>query len=99
MTATTLFSLSSGRIVSAAGRHLQTAGGFNRNTLTPGTGATLLPVFQEIKRHHDMREPRPEDDLSEDDYEAAIEAYENALYWAEERAIEEYYENKNKSKR
>ena len=46
-----------------------------------------------------MKEPRPEDFLDEDDYEKAVEAYEDALYWAEERAIEEYYENKNKSKR
>ena len=42
-----------------------------------------------------MKEPRPEDFLTEDDYEAAIEAYENALYWAEERAVEEYYEKKH----
>ena len=46
-----------------------------------------------------MKEPRPEDFLDEDDYEKAVEAYEDALYLAEERAIEEYYENKNKSKR
>ena len=45
-----------------------------------------------------MKEPRPEDFLTEDDYEDAIEAYENALYWAEERAMEEYYEKKNNSK-
>ena len=54
----------------------------------------LLPVFQEIKRHYDMREPRPEDFLTEDDYEAADDAYEAAVYEAEERAIEEYYEKK-----
>lgn len=41
-----------------------------------------------------MREPRPEDFLTEDDYEAAVEAYEAAVYEAEERAIEEYYESK-----
>ena len=39
-----------------------------------------------------MREPRPEDFLTEDDYEAALDAYEAAVYEAEERAIEEYYE-------
>ena len=41
-----------------------------------------------------MREPRPEDFLTEDDYEAALDAYEAAVYEAEERAIEEYYEKK-----
>ena len=41
-----------------------------------------------------MREPRPEDFLTEDDYEAAVDAYEAAVYEAEERAIEEYYEKK-----
>ena len=48
-----------------------------------------------------MKEPRPEDFLTEDDYEAAVEAYEAAVeayeaavYEAEERAIEEYYEKK-----
>ena len=46
-----------------------------------------------------MREPRPEDFLTEDDYEAALDAYEAAVYEAEERAIEEYYESKDKSKR
>ena len=45
-----------------------------------------------------MKEPRPEDYITEDDYEDAIEAYENALYWVEERAMEEYYEKKNNSK-
>ena len=45
-----------------------------------------------------MREPRPEDFLTEDDYEAAVEAYEAAVYEAEERAIEEYYERKNNGK-
>ena len=42
-----------------------------------------------------MREPRPEDFLNEDDYEAALDAYEAAVYEAEERAMEEYYENKS----
>jgi hypothetical protein len=41
-----------------------------------------------------MREPRPEDFLTEDDYEAALDAYEAAVYEAEERAMEEYYEKK-----
>lgn len=42
-----------------------------------------------------MKEPRPEDFLTEDDYEAAVDAYEAAVYEAEERAIEAYYENKS----
>ena len=46
-----------------------------------------------------MKEPRPEDFLDEDDYEKDVEAYEDALYWAEERAMMEYYENKSKSKK
>lgn len=46
-----------------------------------------------------MKEPKPEDFLTEDEYEAALDAYEAAVYEAEERAIEEYYEKKNKSKR
>ena len=54
--------------------------------------------FYELKRHHDMKEPRPEDFLTEDDYEAAVDAYEAAVYEAEERAIEEYYERKTKSR-
>ena len=41
-----------------------------------------------------MKEPRPEDFLTEDDYEAAVDAYEAAVYEAEERATEEYYEKK-----
>ena len=41
-----------------------------------------------------MKEPRPEDFLDEDEYEAAVDAYEAAVYEAEERAIEEYYERK-----
>jgi len=41
-----------------------------------------------------MKEPRPEVFLTEDDYEAALDAYETAVYEAEERAIEEYYEKK-----
>ncbi len=40
------------------------------------------------------KEPRPEDFLNEDDYEAALDAYEAAVYEAEERAMEEYYEKK-----
>ena len=42
-----------------------------------------------------MKEPRPEDFLTEDEYEKAMEAYENAVYWAEERAMEQYYEEKH----
>ena len=45
-----------------------------------------------------MKEPRPEDFLTEDDYEAAVAAYEAAVYEAEELAIEEYYERKTKSR-
>ena len=44
-----------------------------------------------------MREPRPEDFLTEDDYEAAVDAYEAAVYEAEERAIEEYHEKKHRN--
>ena len=46
-----------------------------------------------------MKEPRPEDFLTEDDYEEAVAAYEAAVYEAEEKAMEEYYEKKNKSKK
>jgi hypothetical protein len=60
---------------------------------------TSDPFFQKLKLQHAMKEPRPEDFLTEDDYEEAVAAYEAAVYEAEERAIEEYYENKNKSKR
>ena len=100
MTETTL-SLSSGRIVSAAGRTFPVWGGFTTHytlCIQPRNGCELLPVFQELKRHHDMKEPRPEDFLTEDDYEAAVDAYEAAVYEAEERAIEEYYERKTKSR-
>ena len=100
MTATPL-SLSSGRIVSAAGRTFPVWGGFTTHytlCIQPRDGCELLPVFQELKRHHDMKEPRPEDFLTEDDYEAAVDAYEAAVYEAEERAIEEYYERKTKSR-
>ena len=46
-----------------------------------------------------MKEPRPEDFLNEDDYEAALDAYEAAVYEAEERSIEEYYERESHKKR
>ena len=46
-----------------------------------------------------MKEPRPEDFLTEDDYEAALDAYEAAVYEAEEKAIEEYYERESHKKR
>lgn len=75
-------------------------GGYSSHTVYPTrNGCELLPVYKEIKRHYDMKEPRPEDFLTEDDYEEAVAAYEAAVYEAEERAIEEYYEKKNKSKR
>ena len=45
-----------------------------------------------------MKEPRIEDYLTEDDYEAALDAYEAAVYEAEERAMEEYYEKKTHKK-
>ena len=45
-----------------------------------------------------MKEPRPEDFLNEDEYEEAVDAYEAAVYEADGRAIEEYYENKNNVK-
>ena len=90
----TLFSPSAGWIVSAAGHNSPVWGGFHTiHTIhIPGTGATLLPVF---KRNHEMKEPRPEDFLTEDEYEKAMEAYENAVYWAAERAMEQYYEEKH----
>ena len=44
-----------------------------------------------------MKEPRPEDFLTEDDYEAAVDAYEAAVYEAEEKAMEEYYEKKHRN--
>ena len=44
-----------------------------------------------------MREPRPEDFLTEDEYEAAADAYEAAVYEAEEKAMEEYYEKKHRN--
>ena len=46
-----------------------------------------------------MKEPRPEDYLDEDEYEAAVDAYEAAVYEAEERAMEEYYEKKQSRKK
>lgn len=45
-----------------------------------------------------MREPRPEDFLNEDDYEAALDAYEAAVFEAEERAMEKYFEKKSNKK-
>ena len=44
-----------------------------------------------------MKEPRQEDFLTEDDYEAAVDAYEAAVYEAEEKAMEEYYEKKHRN--
>ena len=44
-----------------------------------------------------MKPPRPEDYATEEEFLQAMNAYEAALYWAEERAVEEYYEKKNKS--
>ena len=47
----TVFSLPSGRIVSAAGHPFPVWGGYFTTHYTvslPGTGATLLPVFQDI---------------------------------------------------
>ena len=46
-----------------------------------------------------MKEPRLEDFLTEDDYEAAVQAYEDAIYWEEEKAMEEYYEEKERFNR
>ena len=46
-----------------------------------------------------MKEPRIEDYLTEDDYEAALDAYEAAVYEAGERAMEEYYEKKQSRKK
>ena len=96
----TLFSPSAGRIVSAAGHNSPVWGGFHtiHYSYTPGTGATLLPVFTKLIQR-DMKEPRIEDYLTEDDYEAALDAYEAAVYEAEERAMEEYYEKKQSRKK
>ena len=41
-----------------------------------------------------MKAPRPEDYATEAEYLEAMDAYEAALYWEEERAMENYYENK-----
>jgi len=41
------------------------------------------------------RAPKPEDYDSEEEYLEALDIYEAALYWEEERAMEKYYEEKN----
>ena len=86
--------------MSAAGHNSPVWGGFHTiHTIhVPGTGATLLPVFTGNHKTIYMKEPRPEDFLTEVDYEAAVDAYETAVYEAEERAIEEYYEKKTHKK-
>lgn len=41
-----------------------------------------------------MHYPVPEDYDSDAEYQEAVEAYETALYWQEENAMEDYYENR-----
>ena len=38
--------------------------------------------------------PDPDDYLTDEEYQDAMDAYENALYLAEEAAMEKYYEEK-----
>ena len=42
-----------------------------------------------------MKEPRPEDYATEAEYLEALDAYETALYWEEEMAMERYYDKSN----
>ena len=42
-----------------------------------------------------MKAPRPEDYATEAEYLEALDAYETALYWEEEMAMERYYEKSN----
>ena len=42
-----------------------------------------------------MKEPRPEDYATEEEFLQAMDAYEAALYWEEEMAMERYYEKSN----
>lgn len=37
--------------------------------------------------------PDPDDYLSDEEYLEALDAYETALYWEEEEAMEKYYDN------
>ena len=41
-----------------------------------------------------MKPPRPEDYATEEEFLRAMDAYEAALYWEEEMAMEDYYEHK-----
>lgn len=41
-----------------------------------------------------MRPPRPEDYATDEEYLEAMDAYEAALYWEEEMAMERYYNDK-----
>ena len=42
-----------------------------------------------------MKAPRPEDYATEAEYLEALDAYETALYWEEEMAMERYYDKSN----
>ena len=42
-----------------------------------------------------LQYPMPEDYDSIEEYESALEAYEDALYWEEEKAMEKHYDEKN----
>lgn len=48
-----------------------------------------------MKRSMRLKEPRQEEFLSDEDYEKAVKAYEDAVYWAEEEAMEKYYEKQS----
>lgn len=56
----------------------------------------LLQVFLRNNDQLDMKykAPRPEDYASDEEYLEAMDAYEAALYWKEEMAMEDYYEHK-----
>lgn len=96
-----VFSLPSGRIVSAAGHQLPGLWEAIHHTLftLSGTGETLLPVFKKI--HNAMinlhRLPlgiRREDFDTEADYQYALENYDDLYNMAEDIAMDDYYEKK-----
>jgi hypothetical protein len=52
-------------------------------------------LLQDNQIEMKYRAPKPEDYDSEEEYLEALDIYEAALYWEEERAMEKYYEEKN----
>lgn len=42
-----------------------------------------------------MKAPKPEDYATDEEFLEAMDAYEAELYWAAERAMEQYYEEKH----